>query len=312
MKKNRRTKIRKPRKPLFYTADPRTSELKFLDELKDPKPAPARPQARKPVTIHSVIAAYEKTKEGPAAASAAVQPQAQLQPGQSRAMPRAAQSGTTHAALAETVFGHSSSRAVVDSRGDGAAELAVTDSGASLSCAVAASEHVAGSGSLVPGDGTNVKAQGAAERCGSSEGGTAGSGAAAPEGRGTEQCDKQLDRAVQDASIFTPPGSVQTLAAETHVPGGFGGCCSGIVRFSIPDGMERIHVPIVLPSFFCGNVRGRTGSYAVTAVSNQPGCQVFVSSKTEKVATLAVQRSKATGIVTGELNWIAARIAPIS
>ncbi len=34
MKKNRRSKISKPRKPLFYTADPRTSELKYLDELK--------------------------------------------------------------------------------------------------------------------------------------------------------------------------------------------------------------------------------------------------------------------------------------
>lgn len=343
MKKNRRTKIRRPRKPLFYTADPRTSELKFLDELKDRKPAPARPQANKPVMIHSLIAEYDTTQEEGTAPAAATGGQRTLP---QSAKPRAALAAADGAALSESVLGHWSSKAEADCPatkpdkgsgrgGQGSAESEEaprsSDRASALGSSNAASSSIVGQMASSPGvvsdaggrsasashavaeggagERTNAGEQGGSERSGGSI--PWSSGITVPEARLEKSSAARLAPGNQDVAAGDGPREGQAAARGELSSAVSAGYCSGVASFSIPDGVERIHVTIVLPSFFVGSVRGRRSSYALTAVSNQPDCQVFVSSKTETRATVAVQRSKRGGILTGELNWIAAQIAPI-
>jgi hypothetical protein len=198
MKKNRRSKIGKARKPLFYTADPRTSELKFLDEPKRAVPESKSQHNRKPVTMHSVIAEYETTKPA----------------------------------------------AIAPHEGSAATQMLEALS--------------------LQQDKVHSKARSEAE---------------APRSVGLQERPSEL----------------------------WESCFSGIAPFSIPEGVERIQVAIVLPASF--RVTGqRSSSYALTAVCNQPDCQVFIISKSDAGAKVAIQRSKTEGIVTGELNWIAAQV----
>ncbi len=86
-----------------------------------------------------------------------------------------------------------------------------------------------------------------------------------------------------------------------------GGYCCGVTSFTLPDRVDRIHVGLVMPDSF-RSMLGRSANYALTAACNQPGCQIFIASKSAAGATIAIVRNKQDGILTGELNWIAARV----
>ncbi|MBJ6363826.1 WIAG-tail domain [Paenibacillus sp. GCM10012307] len=210
MKKNRQSKISKPRKPLFYTADPRTSELKFLDEPKKTSSGTHKERpSRKPVMIHSVVADYEPANLR--------SPQEQPQTPQLSAEPSIK------------------------------IELAATTAEAGLD-AVQTGEHTVAS---------------------------------------------SLDTIQPDTAQFQP-----TAAS---------GLCCGVTSFAIPSRVDRIHVGVVLPDSF-RSLLNKSAGYALTAACNQPGCQVIIASKSAAGATIAILRGKQEDNLTGELNWIAAKI----